>query len=87
MVQTAYFLKLTIGGHLLIYVAHTDKKWYQFLPSFPVIFATTTTQLLATLFCGLGIFMTKIPLSLIVLVWVWAGFGLFEGLCKTEVNN
>lgn len=74
LVQTAYFLKLTIGGHLLIYVAHTDKKWYKFLPSSPVIIATSITQLLATLFCAFGIFMTKIPVGLIILVWVWAFF-------------
>lgn len=72
VVQTAFFLKLTISGHLLIYVAHTDKRWFRFLPSQPVILATTITQLLATLAAGVGLLMTGIPLWLIAFIWLWA---------------
>jgi H+-transporting ATPase len=71
-VQTAFFLKLTVSGHLLIYVAHTDRRWYKFLPSSQVILATTITQLLATLAAGIGILMTPIPIWLIGFIWLWA---------------
>ena len=56
-IQTIFFLKLTIGGHMLIYVAHTKERWWKFLPSKPVILATTLTQALATVLALTGLFM------------------------------
>jgi H+-transporting ATPase len=73
-IQTLFFLKLTISGHMLIYVAHTAKRWFRFLPSTPVILATTGTQIVATLFAVFGLFMSSAPLGLILFVWVWAFF-------------
>lgn len=72
MIQTIFFLKLTVSGHLLIYVAHTKERWYKFLPSKEVIFATASTQLIATILALTGIFMNKIPLFWVVVVWIWA---------------
>jgi H+-transporting ATPase len=73
-IQTVYFLKLTVSGHLLIYVAHTAERWFRFLPSREVILATMLTQLTASAFAAFGLFMTQIPVSLVALVWVWAFF-------------
>lgn len=72
MVQTLFFLKLTVSGHMLIYVAHTAKRWYRFLPSRPVIVATFSTQVIATILALFGFFMTAVPWTFVVLVWVWA---------------
>ena len=74
VIQTVFFLKLTVSGHLLIYVAHTEERWYKFLPSKQVIWATSITQLVATLIAGFGILMAPISFKLIVLVWVWSFF-------------
>lgn len=71
-IQTVFFLKLTVSGHMLIYVAHTKERWYRYLPSRPVIWATSLTQLVATVFALSGIFMQAVPLELIAFVWVWA---------------
>lgn len=73
-IQTLFFLKLTVSGHMLIYVAHTPLRWYRFLPSKPVIVATTVTQVIATLLAALGIFMVGVSPWLVLLVWVWAFF-------------
>lgn len=74
-IQTMYFLKLTVSGHMLIFVAHTKEKWYKFFPSRQVIIATVSTQLIATAFAFTGLFMSsKLSLGLIALVWVWAFF-------------
>ncbi|MGC9046567.1 MAG: plasma-membrane proton-efflux P-type ATPase [Minisyncoccia bacterium] len=70
--QTLFFLKLSIGGHLLIYVAHTKKKWFKNLPSKQVIIATTLTQILASFFALTGIFLHKISLPLVIFIWIWA---------------
>ncbi|MFA5105376.1 MAG: HAD-IC family P-type ATPase [Candidatus Micrarchaeia archaeon] len=71
-IATMFFLKLTISGHLLIYVAHTAERWYKYLPSWPVIGATVATQIVATCLAVFGIFMTSIPLEYAAFVWAWA---------------
>lgn len=77
VIQTAFFLKLAVAGHMLIYVAHTDDPWYKFLPSRQVIAATSITQLLATLIAASGLFMTRLPLEWIGFVWLWS-FGWMQ---------
>lgn len=75
IIQTMYFLKLTVSGHMLIYVAHTKERWWKFLPSGGVIWATTLTQLLATGLALTGFLMpAKIPLLYIIFVWIWSFF-------------
>ncbi len=73
VVQTIYFLKITVSGHMLIYVAHTKQRWFKFLPSREVILATTITQLLATVIALTGLFMPA-PISLfwVAIVWIWS---------------
>ena len=71
IIQTIYFLKLTVSGQMLIYVAHTRKRWWTFLPSRQVVVAVTAVQLIATVFAVFGVFMPAIPILYIVLVWAW----------------
>jgi H+-transporting ATPase len=78
VIQTVYFLKLTVSGHMLIYVAHTSKRWWRFLPSKQVIAATSLTQLVATVLTLTGFLMPgKLNVGQIVLVWVWS-FGWMQ---------
>lgn len=74
VLQTLFFLKLTISGHMLIYVAHTKERWWKFLPSASVIWATSLTQLFGTILAVFGIFMHKAPLNWIIFIWLWALF-------------
>ena len=74
IIQTLFFLKLSVGGHMLIYVAHTKERWYKFLPSKAVIIATGVTQILSTILAISGIFMTPVSLGWALIVWVWAFF-------------
>lgn len=74
LIQTAFFLKLTVSGHMLIYVAHTRDRWWRFLPDKSVIVATSLTQIVATILAVLGIFVSAIPLPLALFVWIWAFF-------------
>lgn len=79
LIQTAFFLKLTVSGHMLIYVAHTKERWWKFLPARSVIWATSLTQILATAVAVAGIFVTAIPIPLAIFVWVWAFFWMQVG--------
>lgn len=79
-IQTIYFLKLTVSGHMLIYVAHTKQRWWKFLPSKEVIWATTITQLIASLLAFTGFLMpSKISLFVILLIWIWSFFWMQIG--------
>jgi len=79
-IQTMFFLKLTVSGHLLIFVAHTKERWYKFLPSKEVIWATVGTQLIATVIALGGFLMpTKLKLWEVIVVWVWAFFWMQVG--------
>ncbi len=72
IIQTMFFLKLTISGHMLIYVAHTKERWFKFLPSRAVIIATTTTQIIATILAITGFLMPAgISLKTAAFVWLW----------------
>ncbi len=83
VIQTVFFLKLMISGHMLIYVAHTKERWYKFLPSTQVVFATSITQIAASLMAWIGIFMTGIPLLYILGVWIWS----FAWMQMTELTK
>jgi H+-transporting ATPase len=73
VIQTIFFLKLTVSGHALIFVSHTKERWYRYLPSKEVIIATVSTQLIATTLAVTGFLMpSNISISAAVLVWAWA---------------
>lgn len=72
VMQTMFFLKLTVSGHMLIYVAHTRERWWRFLPAPSVVIATTVTQFGATVLALFGIFTTAISWQLVLFVWVWS---------------
>ena len=75
VIQTVYFLKLTVSGHMLIYVARTKERWFKFLPSYQVIWATSITQIIATIIALTGFFMpAKIPFVWALIVWIWSFF-------------
>lgn len=87
VIQTAFFLKLTVSGHLLIYVAHTRERWWRYLPHWSVIAATTATQALATFFAVSGIFVTPLSPGLALFVWVWAAFWMQVSEVMKEVDR
>ncbi len=72
VVQTMFFLKLTVSGHALIFVAHTKERWYKFLPSKEVVLATLGTQAIATTLAVTGFLMPSgITLASAGFVWLW----------------
>ena len=73
IIQTMFFLKLTVSGHALIFVAHTKERWFKFLPSKEVITAILATQIIATILAVTGFLMpASISLPLVGFVWLWA---------------
>jgi H+-transporting ATPase len=66
-IQTLMYLKLSVAGHLTIFLTRTRGPFWSIRPARVLWVAVLGTQILATLIAVYGVFMT--PLG-----WGWAGF-------------
>ncbi len=66
-IQTLMYLKLSVAGHLTIFVTRTRKSFWSIRPANILWIAVLGTQIVATLIAVYGLLMT--PLG-----WGWAGF-------------
>ena len=66
-IQTLMYLKLSVAGHLTIFLTRTRGPFWSIRPARILWMAVLGTQTLATLIAVYGVFMT--PLG-----WKWAGF-------------
>ena len=72
LIQTLIYLKLSVAGHLTIFVTRTKGPFWANRPASILIGAVLGTQLLATLIAVYGIFMTPLGWGLALLVWGYA---------------
>jgi H+-transporting ATPase len=66
-VQTLMYLKLSVAGHLTIFLTRTRGPFWSIRPAKILLIAVVGTQAIATLLAVYGVFMA--PLG-----WKWAGF-------------
>jgi H+-transporting ATPase len=66
-IQTLMYLKLSVAGHLTIFLTRTRGPFWSIRPARVLWIAVLGTQIVATLIAVYGLFMT--PLG-----WKWAGF-------------
>jgi H+-transporting ATPase len=78
--QTLMYLKLSIAGHLTIFLTRTRGPFWSIKPAKILWMAVLGTQILATLIAVYGIFMT--PLG-----WKWAGFVWVYAIVWALVND
>jgi H+-transporting ATPase len=72
--QTLIFLKMTVGGHMTIYLARTGVHhfWERPFPASALFFTAEITQVIGTLVAVYGFFMSPIGWSLAAFVWSYA---------------
>ncbi len=71
-VQTAVFLQIVAGGHLLLFVMRSRGSFFSPpWPAMPMFLAIVGTQIFAVLLCGFGWFVTALPWTVIGLVWLY----------------
>ena len=71
-VQALIFLKLSVAGHLTLFVARTKRRFFQPpLPSALLFSAILGTQTVAALIVGFGIFVARTPWLDVGLVWAY----------------
>jgi H+-transporting ATPase len=79
-IQTLMYLKLSVAGHLTIFLTRTRGPFWSIRPAKILWIAVLGTQTVATLIAVYGVFMT--PLG-----WVWAGFVWGYALLWALVND
>jgi H+-transporting ATPase len=71
-IQTLIYLKLSVAGHLTIFVTRTRHSFWSIRPAPALLWAVLVTQVLATLIAVYGLFMTPIGWAYAGLVWAYA---------------
>lgn len=71
-IQTLMYLKLSIAGHLTIFVTRTRGPFWSIRPARILWIAVLGTQLVATLIAVNGLLMTPISWGWALFVWVYA---------------
>ena len=79
-IQTLMYLKLSVAGHLTIFLTRTRGPFWSIRPARILWVAVLGTQIVATLIAVYGLFMT--PLG-----WGWAGFVWGYALVWFLVND
>lgn len=71
-IQTLIYLKLSVAGHLTVFVTRTRGPFWS-IPPAPVLFtAVVSTQVIATLIAVFGLFMSPIGWDLAGMVWLYS---------------
>jgi H+-transporting ATPase len=71
-IQTLMYLKLSVAGHLTIFLTRTRGPFWSIRPARIVWAAVFGTQLLATLIAVYGVFMTPLGWGWALFVWAYA---------------
>jgi len=70
--RTLMYLKLSVAGHLMLFVARTRKRLWSRRPAWVLLSAVIGTQLLATLIAVEGFLMEPLEPGLVGLAWGYA---------------
>ena len=79
-VQTLMYLKLSVAGHLTIFLTRTRGPFWSIRPAKILLIAVVGTQTVATLIAVYGVFMA--PLG-----WKWAGFVWAYAITWALIND
>jgi H+-transporting ATPase len=71
-VQTLMYLKLSVAGHLTLFVARTRGRLWSHRPAWIVLIAVIGTQILATAIAASGLLMDPLRWGLVALAWGYA---------------
>jgi H+-transporting ATPase len=72
VLQSFIYLKLSVAGHLTVFVARTKGPFWSVKPAKPLLFAVIATQLTATVITVYGILLPAMGWGLAALVWGYA---------------
>jgi H+-transporting ATPase len=65
-------LKLSVAGHLTVFVARTKKSFWSIKPSIQLFMAVVVTQTIATIITVYGILLPAMGWGLALFIWAYA---------------
>ena len=68
-IQTLIYLKMSVGGHLKIFITRTRGPFWSIRPAPVLLIAVFSTQIIATLIAVYGVFMPPIGWGWALMVW------------------
>ncbi len=71
-IQSLIYLKLSVAGHMTIFVTRTRGPFWTIRPARILVLAVIATQIIATLIAVFGIFMAPIGWDRALFVWLYA---------------
>jgi len=71
-IQTLMYLKLSVAGHLTIFITRNKGPFWSFRPAPVLLGAVLGTQTIATLIAVFGLFMDPLPWKWALFVWGYA---------------
>ena len=74
VLQSFIYLKLSVAGHLTVFVARTKKNFWTVKPAKPLLFAVIITQIIATIITVYGILLPAMGWGLALFIWAEAIF-------------
>ncbi|SFK64277.1 plasma-membrane proton-efflux P-type ATPase [Methylocapsa palsarum] len=72
LIQTLMYLKLSVAGHLTIFLTRTRGPFWSIRPARILLMAVFSTQAIATLIAVYGVFMTPLGWGWALFVWGYA---------------
>ena len=72
VLQSFIYLKLSVAGHLTVFVARTKGPFWSVKPATPLLLAVIVTQLVATLITVYGVLLPAMGWTLALFVWGYA---------------
>jgi H+-transporting ATPase len=72
VLQSFIYLKLSVAGHLTVFVARTKKSFWSIRPSKQLFLAVVVTQIIATIITVYGILLPAMGWGLALFVWAYA---------------
>lgn len=72
ILQSFIYLKLSVAGHLMVFVARTKGPFWSIKPAKPLLLAVVITQLVATLITVYGVLLPAMGWVLAAMVWGYA---------------
>ncbi|NPV50105.1 MAG: plasma-membrane proton-efflux P-type ATPase [Candidatus Methanofastidiosum sp.] len=86
ILQSFIYLKLSVAGHLTVFIARTKGYFWSIKPAKPLFFAIIGTQTIATLIVVYGFLLPAMGWKLAGLVWGYALISFFvTDMLKTQV--
>lgn len=72
VLQSFIYLKLSVAGHLMVFIARTKGPFWSVKPALPLFLAIVLTQLVATIITVYGILLPAMGWNLAIFIWVYA---------------